>query len=74
MIKPVTCVIKQCMVFPFPFRMLPNAEDKYKRGQIKLNFTIDFIIHVEKMQYYINNKVLVVKDSNEEGSKIKEFY
>ena len=41
---------------------------------IKLNFTVGFITHVEKMQYYINNKVLVTKDSNEEGSKIKEYY
>ena len=41
---------------------------------IKLNFTVGFITHVENMQYYINNKVLVTKDSNEEGSKIKEYY
>ena len=41
---------------------------------IKLNFTVGFITHVEKMQYYINNKVMVSKETNEEGSKIKEFF
>ena len=41
---------------------------------IKLDFTVGFITHVEKMQYYLNSKILVTKDNTEEGSKIDEYY
>lgn len=41
---------------------------------INLNFTVGFITHVEKMQYYLNSRILVTKDNTEEGSKIEEFY
>lgn len=41
---------------------------------IKLDFTVGFITHVEKMQNYITNKVIVTKQSNEQGSKITEVY
>jgi len=41
---------------------------------IQLNFTVGFITHVEKMQYYLNSRIHVTKDNTEEGSKIEEFY
>lgn len=41
---------------------------------IKLNFTVGFITHVDKMQYYLNNKIIVTKPNNEEGSKIEQFF
>ncbi len=41
---------------------------------IKLNFTVGFISHVEKMQNYINNRIIVTKKNNEEGSIIKQYY
>lgn len=41
---------------------------------IKLDFTVGFITHVEKMQNYITNKIIVTKQSNEQGSKITEVY
>lgn len=40
---------------------------------IKLDFTVGFISHVEKMQEYINNKVVVTKLNNEEGSVITQY-
>jgi len=40
---------------------------------IKLNFTVGFITHVEKMQYYLNNRIIVTKDNNDEGSKIEQW-
>lgn len=41
---------------------------------IKLNFTVGFITHVEKMQYYLNNRIIVTKQSVEDGSKIEEIF
>jgi len=41
---------------------------------INLNFTVGFITHVEKMQYYLNSRIHVSKDNTEEGSIIEEFY
>lgn len=41
---------------------------------IKLNFTVGFITHVEKMQYYLSSRIIVTKDNNDEGSKVEEFY
>lgn len=41
---------------------------------IQLNFTVGFITHVEKMQYYLNSRIVVTKDNTDEGSKIEEFY
>ena len=41
---------------------------------INLNFTVGFITHVEKMQYYLNSKIIVTKDNTDEGSKIEEYY
>ena len=40
---------------------------------IKLNFTVGFITHVEKMEYYLNNRIIVTKDNTEDGSKIEQF-
>lgn len=40
---------------------------------IRLNFTVGFITHVEKMEYYLNNRIIVTKESTEEGSKIEQF-
>lgn len=40
---------------------------------IKLDFTVGFITHVEKMQEYIANKVVVTKDNNEDGTKIEQY-
>lgn len=40
---------------------------------ISLGFTVGFISHVEKMQSYINNRVVVTKKNNEEGSVIKQY-
>ena len=41
---------------------------------IQLNFTVGFITHVEKMQYYLSNRIIVTKDNTDEGSKIEQFY
>ena len=41
---------------------------------INLNFTVGFITHVEKMQYYLNSRIHVTKNNTEEGSIIEEFY
>ena len=41
---------------------------------IKLDFTVGFISHVEKMQHFLTNKVLVTKTTNEQGSKIKQYF
>lgn len=41
---------------------------------IQLNFTVGFITHVEKMQYYLNSRIIVTKDNTDEGSKIEECY
>ena len=41
---------------------------------IRLNFTVGFISHVEKMQEFINNRIIVTKHNNEEGSIIKQYY
>ena len=40
---------------------------------IKLDFTVGFITHVEKMEEYIINKVVVTKENNEEGSIIRQY-
>ena len=40
---------------------------------IRLDFTVGFITHVEKMQYYLNNRIIVTKDNNDEGSKIEQY-
>lgn len=40
---------------------------------IRLDFTVGFITHVEKMEEYIINKVVVTKENNEEGSIIKQY-
>ena len=41
---------------------------------IKLNFTVGFITHVEKMKNYITNRIVVSKESNDYGSIVKEEY
>lgn len=41
---------------------------------IKLDFTVGFISHVEKMQHFLTNKVIVTKTTNEQGSKIKQYF
>lgn len=41
---------------------------------IKLNFTVGFITHVEKMKNYITNRVVVSKENNDQGSVVKEEY
>lgn len=41
---------------------------------IHLNFTVGFISHVEKMQEFINNRIMVSKHNNEEGSIIKQYF
>ncbi len=41
---------------------------------IKLDFTVGFITHVEKMQNYITNRIVVTKESNEAGSKLQHFF
>ncbi len=41
---------------------------------INLNFTVGFITHVEKMEYYLNSRIHVTKNNNDEGSIIEEFY
>ena len=41
---------------------------------IRLNFTVGFISHVEKMQNYINNRIIVTKKNNDEGSIVKQYY
>lgn len=40
---------------------------------IKLDFTVGFITHVEKMEEYIINKVVVTKENNEDGSIIQQY-
>lgn len=40
---------------------------------IRLDFTVGFITHVEKMEEYIINKVVVTKENNEEGSIIQQY-
>lgn len=40
---------------------------------IKLNFTVGFITHVEKMEYYLNNRIVVTK-TPDDGSKIEQYY
>lgn len=39
----------------------------------RLNFTVGFITHVDKMQEYITNKLVVTKDNNQSGSVIKQY-
>ena len=41
---------------------------------IKLNFTVGFITHVEKMQYYLNSRIIVTKDNNDDGSRVEQFF
>ena len=41
---------------------------------IKLNFTVGFITHVEKMEHYLNSRIHVYKNNTEEGSIIEEYY
>ncbi|MBE5735144.1 MAG: SMC family ATPase [Clostridiales bacterium] len=41
---------------------------------IKLNFTVGFITHVEKMKNYITNRIIVSKQNNDQGSIVKEEY
>ena len=41
---------------------------------IKLDFTVGFITHVDKMEQYITNKIIVSKASNQQGSIITESY
>ena len=41
---------------------------------IRLDFTVGFITHVEKMQNYITNRIVVTKESNEQGSIINTDY
>lgn len=41
---------------------------------INLNFTVGFITHVEKMEYYLNSRIHVTKNNTDEGSIIEEFY
>ena len=41
---------------------------------IKLDFTVGFITHVDKMEQYITNKILVTKPNNQTGSIITESY
>ncbi|MBE5757835.1 MAG: SMC family ATPase [Clostridiales bacterium] len=41
---------------------------------VKLNFTVGFITHVEKMQYYLTSRITVKKESNDEGSNITQYY
>lgn len=41
---------------------------------IKLNFTVGFISHVEKMQNFINNRIVVSKKNTEQGSIVEQHY
>lgn len=41
---------------------------------IKLNFTVGFISHVEKMQNFINNRIVVSKKNTDEGSIVEQHY
>jgi len=41
---------------------------------IKLNFTVGFITHVEKMKNYITNRIVVTKKNNDQGSYVEEEY
>lgn len=41
---------------------------------IRLDFTVGFITHVEKMQNYLNSRITVSKESIDEGSIIKAYY
>ncbi len=40
---------------------------------IQMGFTVGFISHVDKMQNFINNRIVVTKSNNEEGSIIKQY-
>ena len=40
---------------------------------VRLNFTVGFITHVEKMQYYLTSKIIVKKDNNDDGSNITQY-
>ena len=40
---------------------------------VRLNFTVGFITHVEKMQYYLTSKIIVKKDNNDDGSHIIQY-
>lgn len=40
---------------------------------VRLNFTVGFITHVEKMQYYLTSKIIVKKDNNDDGSSITQY-
>ncbi len=40
---------------------------------IRMDFTVGFITHVEKMQEFITSKVVVTKPNNEVGSVIKQY-
>ena len=41
---------------------------------IKLDFTVGFITHVDRMQEFINNRIVVTKPNNEVGTQIKQYY
>ncbi len=41
---------------------------------IKLDFTVGFISHVDKMQDYINNRIIVTKPNNEVGTQIRQYF
>ncbi len=41
---------------------------------IKLDFTVGFISHVEKMQNFINNRIIVTKPNNEVGTLVKQYF
>ena len=41
---------------------------------IKLDFTVGFITHVDRMQEFINNRIIVTKPNNEVGTQIKQYY
>ncbi|MBP5651495.1 MAG: SMC family ATPase [Clostridia bacterium] len=41
---------------------------------IKLDFTVGFITHVDRMQEFINNRIIVTKPNNEVGTQIKQYF
>ncbi|MBR4745215.1 MAG: DNA repair protein, partial [Clostridia bacterium] len=41
---------------------------------IKLDFTVGFITHVDRMQEFINNRIIVTKPNNEIGTQIKQYF
>ena len=41
---------------------------------VNLNFTVGFITHVEKMQYFLTSKIIVKKENNDEGSFITQYF